>query len=90
MISKGTEGISIERLSDKERVELSISDFLKWIISELPIADKVNDEIKLNNGEVFRISSFQLVEMSVKQDASTESSNSETNATEGDNTNPML
>lgn len=68
MLSKKIEGVSIERLSDKKNVSLPMVDFLKLMIAELPIADKVNDEIKLNNGEVFRISSLQVIEMDEPDD----------------------
>ena len=63
MFSNKIEGVSIERLSDKEKVELPMVDFLKMLIAELPIADKVNDEIKFKHGEVYRISSLQVIEM---------------------------
>ena len=75
MLSNKTEGVSIERLSDKENLELPMGDFLKLLIAELPIADKVNDEIKLKNGEVFRISSLQVIEMDEPEEKDKETNN---------------
>jgi len=75
MLSNKIEGVSIERLSDKENLELPMGDFLKLLIAELPIADKVNDEIKLKNGEVFRISSLQVIEMDEPEEKDKETNN---------------
>ena len=75
MLSNKTEGVSIERLSDKENLELPMGDFLKLLIAELLIADKVNDEIKLKNGEVFRISSLQVIEMDEPEEKDKETNN---------------
>ena len=71
MFNHKIEGVSIERLSDKEKVELPMVDFLKMLMAELPIADKINDEIKLKHGEIFRISSLEVIEMEEEDDANT-------------------
>jgi len=69
MDSRKIEGVSIERLRDKKKFEFSMTEFLKLVIGELPTADKVNDEIKDNNGQSFRISSLEVIEMDEDNDS---------------------
>ena len=50
--------VRIKKLGEKKEVELPLSEFLKVILSGLPNTDNVNDEIRLNNGDVYIPSSL--------------------------------
>jgi len=58
--------VKIKKLGAEKEVELPLSEFLKIILSGLPNTDNVNDEIRLNNGDVYIPSSLNMVTEEVK------------------------
>ncbi len=54
------EAINIKRVEYDKRIEFPLEDFCKFILEQLPCADKVNDVIKLSDGESYVISTFKL------------------------------
>ena len=58
--------VKIKKLGAEKEVKLPLSEFLKIILSGLPNTDNVNDEIHLNNGDVYIPSSLNMVTEEVK------------------------
>ena len=66
--------IRIKKLGEKKEVEIPLSEFLKVVLSGLPITDNVNDELRLNNGDVYIPSSLVIAPPPKEDKANDESS----------------
>ncbi len=52
--------VQIQKQGEKDKVEIPLSEFLKVVLTGLPITDSVNDEMRLNNGDVYIPSSLSI------------------------------
>ena len=71
------EAINIKRLKDEKRIEFPLEDLVKYILGELPSSDKINDEIRLSDGESYVISSLKLGVIKPKEEEKKRSSESQ-------------
>lgn len=72
--------VQIKKVSELEPIEMPLAEFLKVVLSGLPITDSINDEIRLANGEVFIPSSLQVISKNLDKSEEESSSNSTTTA----------
>ena len=66
--------VQIQKQGELEKVEIPLSEFLKIVLAGLPITDSVNDEMRLNNGDVYIPSSLIITAPVVVAKAGEESS----------------
>ena len=57
--------VQIQKQGEQERAEITLSEFLKILIEGLPMTDNVNDEMRLNNGDVYIPSSLIIAPPSI-------------------------